>query len=92
FSDVLVAYMLMHSDLKKIQGRITWIWSRYLDVSEFATAAVATNTALDLARNLIDDVLPAFKHHSITSLMNEFYLPYCLRQGFTAEQALVSNH
>ncbi|KAF6825662.1 hypothetical protein CPLU01_10162 [Colletotrichum plurivorum] len=62
--DAIFFFQLLWRDLFDIRMRIRAIWRRHMgDQLKFdlASAAVATNTALDLARHLIDDALPDFE-------------------------------
>lgn len=86
--EVLFAYTLMINDLDKIRARIQWIWTNYRDGSfELVAAAIATNTACDLARNLMEDMAPMFKAHGgAKQIAKRFYVSECIAKGF----ALVS--
>ncbi|KAG8157275.1 hypothetical protein KVR01_012983 [Diaporthe batatas] len=86
--EALFAYALMIDDLTKIRARIGWIWANYRDgLSEPASAAVATNTACDLARNLMEDMAPIFKAHGgPVEIASKFYLCQCLDNGFFLDE------
>ncbi|RSL61004.1 hypothetical protein CEP54_006430 [Fusarium duplospermum] len=59
FDDIYFAFMALIMDLESIKGRIRWIWSRHcMGEFDLAAAAVATNTAVSLARGLIEEVEP----------------------------------
>lgn len=89
--EALFAYALMINDLIKIRARIGWIWANYRDgLSEPASAAVATNTACDLARNLMEDMAPIFKAHGGPSeIASKFYLYQCVAKGFSLVSWLI---
>ncbi|XXH04045.1 GTP cyclohydrolase II [Hypoxylon texense] len=60
--DVIIATTMLINDLNVIRSRVEWIWSNWRDgFFDLAAAAIATNTAIDLARNLMDDVVPLIK-------------------------------
>ncbi|KAF6787604.1 hypothetical protein CSOJ01_15197 [Colletotrichum sojae] len=62
--DAIFFFQLLWRDLFDIRMHIRNIWGRHMrDQLKFdlASAAVASNTALDLARHLIDDALPDFE-------------------------------
>lgn len=64
FEDAIMAFAMMLDELTKIRSRIEWIWTNHRDGHlELATAAMATNTAIDLANDLMEEVLPVFKDH-----------------------------
>ncbi|KAK0666605.1 hypothetical protein QBC41DRAFT_397761 [Cercophora samala] len=91
--DALVAYTMLMNDLSKIRARISWIWSNYrTGLFDAAAAAIATNSAIDIARNLMEEMLPIFKQHGAWSLTNKFYLACCLRKGYSIMQALDEDH
>ncbi|KAH8172494.1 hypothetical protein LIA77_06749 [Sarocladium implicatum] len=87
--DVLFAFTVLLNDLMRIRSRIEWIWSNHRDgVFDLAASAVATNTALSLARGLIEEVAPLFESQDegVWEVINKFFLLTCLRKGFKAEQ------
>ncbi|CEI70950.1 hypothetical protein FVEN_g9682 [Fusarium venenatum] len=88
--DALVTYTIMVSDLNQIRSYIGWIWSNYRDGHfDLANTAVATNTGIDLARNLIDQVLPIFEEHGGASTILERFSFICgIRDGFSENDIL----
>lgn len=83
--EVLFAYTLLVNDLIKIRARIEWIWTNYRDGHfELVSAAIATNTACDLARNLMEDMAPMFKAHGgAIEIAKKFHLYQCMVKGFS---------
>ncbi|KAI1505393.1 hypothetical protein F5X99DRAFT_367839 [Biscogniauxia marginata] len=84
FEDLMIALTLLINDINSIRSRIQWIWSNYRDgFFDLAAAAIATNTAIDLARNLMEDVVPMFKDHGgIWEVLNKFYLLQAMMKGY----------
>jgi hypothetical protein len=82
--EVLFAYTLLYEDLYKIRARIKWIWMSYHGGHmELVAAAIATNTACDLARNLMGDMAPMFKAHGgAMKAAHLFYVFQCILAGF----------
>lgn len=63
----------MWKDLKGIRDQVGCIWSSYKTGDlDLAAAAIATDAAIDLAKNLIDEVLPVLKPHHIGQLAGKF--------------------
>lgn len=87
--EVLFAYSLLMNDLAKIRARIEWIWTNYRDGRfELVAAAISTNTACDLARNLMEDVSPTFKvHGGASKIAQRFYFKECIEKGFSSVSA-----
>ncbi|KAK6221179.1 hypothetical protein QIS74_04908 [Colletotrichum tabaci] len=88
--DVLLAFTVLLNDLDRIRARIEWIWSNHRD-GKFdlaAAAAVATNTAISVARGMIEEVAPLLdaQDRGVSGVLNKFYLMICLQKGYTAEQ------
>lgn len=83
--EVLFAYALLMNDLGRIRHRIEWIWTNYReDGLELVAAAIATNTACDLARNLMEDMAPMFRAHgSAIRIARHFYFSQCMAAGFS---------
>ncbi|KAI2465388.1 hypothetical protein F4781DRAFT_26414 [Annulohypoxylon bovei var. microspora] len=82
--DLFIALTMLINDINKIRSRIQWIWSNYKDgYFDLAAAAVATNTAIDLARNLMDDVEPMFKDHGgLWKVLNKWYQVQMMMKGY----------
>lgn len=57
--EALLVYILMLHDLGKTRDIITKIW---ISIPGPASAALATETAFALARNMMEDVLPVFEN------------------------------
>lgn len=82
--EALFAYTLMITGLNKVRSHIGWIWKNVSDgLSDLAAAALATNTACDLARNKMEDVLPLFERHGgAVEIARNFFLAQCKMKGF----------
>ncbi|RSL78304.1 hypothetical protein CEP51_008303 [Fusarium floridanum] len=68
--DALVAFAMMCRDLTEIRQFISSLWSYLVspddeedDGVDPAVVAVVTNTAIEFAANIIEDMLPIFKEH-----------------------------
>ncbi|KAF4440758.1 hypothetical protein F53441_12209 [Fusarium austroafricanum] len=85
FHDAVIAYVVMLNDLNKIRSHIEWIWLNYREgIFDLANAAVATNTGIDLARNLIEQVEPIFEDHGgACDIGQRFSLIVAMREGIT---------
>lgn len=88
--DAVAAYFMLMNDLSRIRSTIKWIWGNYRDrLFDVAAAAVATDTAIDLARGIIEDVSLVCKDHGGTlDMIKTFYVLCCLRKGYTESQIL----
>ncbi|KAH7121673.1 hypothetical protein EDB81DRAFT_732501 [Dactylonectria macrodidyma] len=92
--DVLFAFTAVINDLNRIRSRIEWIWSNHRDGKlDLAAAAVATNTAISLARGLIEEVIPLLNKQDggAWGVLNKFHLMNCLRKGYEPEQVYLNN-
>lgn len=83
--EVLFAYDLMMRDLSTIRAQIDWIWRTHRDDGlELVAAAIATNTACDLARNLMGDMEPMFKARGgAIEIAHKFFVFRCMVEGFS---------
>lgn len=83
--EVLFAYTLLINDLMVIRNRIQVIWTNYRETGfDVVAAAVATNTACDLARHMMEDMGPSFKAHGgVVRVGRMFYMVQCLMNGFS---------
>lgn len=87
FEEAIFAFGLMMDDINRIRSYIKWIWSNYRDgVFDLAAAAVATNTGIDLARNLIDQVVPLCKPHGgACKIAQKCFYIQAMVKGFTTD-------
>lgn len=83
FEDAIVAYTMMMNDIQDIRSRIRWIWENYKKgLFTLSGAAVATDTAIDLARSATEEVTPLFKdHNGIPGMIQSFFHYHCLLKG-----------
>ncbi|KAK9235391.1 hypothetical protein V1525DRAFT_271654 [Lipomyces kononenkoae] len=87
--DIIFAFMVLVNDLNRIRNRIKWIWSNHRDGSfDLAASAVATNTAISLARGLIEDIVPLFDGHEggAWGIVNKFFAMCCLSKGYKKDE------
>jgi hypothetical protein len=91
--DAIFAFALMIDDLNKIRQEIRHIWAGYRDRTfELAAAAVATNTAVDLARNLADEIDPLLRPHGgFWEIAQKFYLIIAATKGFFSFEGMNDN-
>lgn len=65
--EFMLALAMIINDLNRIRSYVMGIWTNYKDgILDLTAAAIATNTAIDLGRNLTEDIAPAFKIHGGT--------------------------
>ncbi|KAI0007258.1 hypothetical protein F4779DRAFT_592862 [Xylariaceae sp. FL0662B] len=82
--EVLTYLSMLANDVSRIRSYVRWIWDNHKKgLFDLATAAVTTNTAIDLARNLMDDIEPMFKEHGgIWQVLNKLYLVQAMARGY----------
>lgn len=86
--DLLFAFTVMMNDLARIRATVRWIWENYnKGVFDIAPAAVATDTALALARGIIEEVEPLFKdfEQGTWGVHQKFFIACCLRKGYNID-------
>ncbi|TVY79519.1 hypothetical protein Focb16_v009780 [Fusarium oxysporum f. sp. cubense] len=89
--EALVAFTIIINNLSQIRCYIEWIWSNYRDgYFNLANAAVSTNTKINLARNLINQVLPVMKDHSSACTILEKFSFVCAWRDRVPEDDIVS--
>ncbi|KAI0903890.1 hypothetical protein F4823DRAFT_629042 [Ustulina deusta] len=71
------------NDMNRVRAHVRWIWSNYkIGRFDLAAAAIATNTAIDLVRNMMEDILPLLNHHGgLGNMLHEFHVLQCLMKG-----------
>ena len=90
--DAMMACKGLVNDLNSIRNCIISIWtalSGFKDGSvDAAVAAVTTNTAIDLARNIIEQVLPVLEAHgNPCQVFEQWARWYAEAEGFTEDEA-----
>ncbi|OBR02075.1 Ank-repeat protein mbp1 [Colletotrichum higginsianum IMI 349063] len=92
--DVFFAFTVLVNDLSRIRSRIEWIWSEHRNgIFDLAAAAVATNTAISVARGWIEDISPLLgaQDGGLEGILNTFYFMACRRNGFAVEQVYLAD-
>lgn len=85
--DAFMAYAMMIADLNKIRTQVRWIWSNYkARIFDAVTAAVATDSAISLARNVLEEMAPIFKFRDPYLLAHEFFIFVAGRRGHGPDQ------
>lgn len=74
--DAIFAFAMVVHDLNNIRQEIRHIWAGYRDgIFELAAAAVATNTAVELARNVAEEIDPLLRPHGgFWKIARKFYI------------------
>ncbi|KAI0383379.1 hypothetical protein F5Y04DRAFT_287511 [Hypomontagnella monticulosa] len=75
FADATMAVAMLLDDINKIRDHIGWIWINCkVGLFDLAAAAITTNTAIDLARNLMQEVMPLMEEHGgLEKFLKHFY-------------------
>lgn len=94
------AYFALLEDLRRIRSRVGWIWTNQkAGNADHAAAAIATNTAVSLARGLAEDANPLLDAYpgGVAGLVNhvfwriaestDYSLDKCLRPGYPPDHA-----
>ncbi|RMJ04643.1 hypothetical protein CDV36_014687 [Fusarium kuroshium] len=87
FGDAIFALVALLDDFTRLREEVRSLWKRHLEGSlDLAAAAVATNTAFELARSMEDEVKPLFdKHNGLTDIMAQYFRQMCTACGIDAE-------
>jgi hypothetical protein len=87
--DAFMAYAMMISDLNKIRAQVRWIWSNHrAGIFDAVAAAVATDSAISLARDVLEEMAPIFKFRDPYILANEFFDVSAGIEGRSPDQIL----
>ncbi|KAK9439767.1 hypothetical protein VB005_04382 [Metarhizium brunneum] len=91
--DAFFALVAILNDMDRMRSRVEWIWSNYrAGLFDVTSAAIATNTAIGLVRDMMDDVLPIFDAHGgYHRMLQKFYVVQCLNKGFAIEDLFMEN-
>ncbi|KAG6011990.1 hypothetical protein E4U43_007999 [Claviceps pusilla] len=82
--DAFFALTALVNDMNQVRSRVQWIWSNYkIGIFDLAAAAIATNTAIDLVRNMMEDVIPLLNTHGgLGHMLERFHVMQCMRKGW----------
>ncbi|KAG6081582.1 hypothetical protein E4U30_006691 [Claviceps sp. LM220 group G6] len=90
--DAFFALTALVNDMNQVKAHIRYIWASY-DTGNFdlTAVAVATNTAIDLVRNLMEDVEPLLEAHGgLGKMLMQLHAMHCMMEGMSPEEVLSS--
>ncbi|KAI1115971.1 hypothetical protein F5Y14DRAFT_408804 [Nemania sp. NC0429] len=90
YEDIIFALHALMNDLNRFRTRIEWIWDAYAQgLFDLCAAAIATNTAIELARNLMDEITPDLDAHGgAWKILQKFHLLLCMMDGHTPDELI----
>ncbi|KAF2993588.1 hypothetical protein E8E13_000745 [Curvularia kusanoi] len=85
--DFFMLHLLLH-DLARLRTEVSRAWEGYKQGGhDLIAASITTNTAVDLARSMIEDSKSAFaKHGGAIRMLQVYYAAQCLEQGSSEAQ------
>ncbi|KAI1437888.1 hypothetical protein GGR50DRAFT_612235 [Xylaria sp. CBS 124048] len=88
FEHAVFSLTVVINDMNRVRSRIDGIWSSYkVGAIDLVAAAVATNTAIDLVRNMMEDILPQLKRHGgLRTMLRKFHVIQCLMKGKSVDE------
>ncbi|KAI0550364.1 hypothetical protein F4679DRAFT_208740 [Xylaria curta] len=93
FEHAIFALTNIINDMNRVRAHIRWVWSNYkIGAFDLAAAAITTNTAIDLVRNMMDDILPLLnKHGGLSVMLRAFHTLQCVMKGWKIESIFVES-
>lgn len=75
-------YLLLH-DLNKLRTEVSTAWAGYKNgMHDLIAASITTNTAVDLARSMVDELKSTFaKHGGASRMLHVYHAAHCLGVG-----------
>jgi hypothetical protein len=88
--ETMFALAALIHDMNRMRKKIRSIWRSYKeDKIDLAAAAIATNTGIDLIRNMMEDVVPLLnQHEGLRRNLQRYNYVTCIDAGFTEEQIM----
>ncbi|KAG5962805.1 hypothetical protein E4U58_003743 [Claviceps cyperi] len=88
--DAFFALTALVNDMNEVKAHIRYIWASYVTGNFDLTAvAVATNTAIDLVRNLMEDVEPLLEAHGGLGIMlTQLHAMHCMMEGMNPKEVM----
>ncbi|KAI0147263.1 hypothetical protein GGR57DRAFT_494006 [Xylariaceae sp. FL1272] len=92
--DIIFALGILMDDLNRFRERIKWVWAAYAQgVFDLCAAAIVTNTAVELARNLMDDIQPDLDAQGGPwEILQKSHLVICMLNGHAPETIIGPMH
>ncbi|KAH8881079.1 hypothetical protein GQ53DRAFT_889086 [Thozetella sp. PMI_491] len=92
FEDAIFAMTLLINDMNRIKAHVVNVWSNYkIGVFDVTAAAIATNTAIELVRGMMEDVLPALaRQGGFEPMLQKFYSLQCFMKGWNPSTLTVA--
>ncbi|KAG6032127.1 hypothetical protein E4U19_007687 [Claviceps sp. Clav32 group G5] len=88
--DAFFALTALINDMNEVKAHIRYMWASYVTGNFDLTAvAVATNTAIDLVRNLMEDVEPLLEAHGgLRIMLTQLYAMHCIMGGMDRKKVM----
>ena len=85
--DFFALYLLLH-DLSKLRTEVSHAWAGYKQGGhDLIAASITTNTAVDLARSMTEDLKTTFaKHGGAIRMLQIYYVSQCVAAGTSEAQ------
>ncbi|KAI1420352.1 hypothetical protein F5Y12DRAFT_788329 [Xylaria sp. FL1777] len=93
FEHAIFALTSVINDMNRVRAHVRWIWSNYkIGTFDLAAAAITTNTAIDLVRNMMEDILPLINRHGgLGTMLKKFHVLQCLIKGWSVDNILTKD-
>ncbi|KAI0973477.1 hypothetical protein F4678DRAFT_477921 [Xylaria arbuscula] len=87
FEHAAFALTSVINDMNRVRAHVRWIWFKYkMGEFDLAAAAIATNTAIDLIRNTMEDILPLLdRNGGLRHMLKKLHILQCLMHGWNIE-------
>ncbi|KAG6156648.1 hypothetical protein E4U37_008352 [Claviceps purpurea] len=88
--DAFFALTALINDMNEVKAHIRYMWASYVTGNFDLTAvAVATNTAIDLVRNLMEDVEPLLEAHGgLRIMLTQLHAMHCIMGGMGRKEVM----
>ncbi|KAF2106597.1 hypothetical protein BDV96DRAFT_638144 [Lophiotrema nucula] len=82
--EVFLAFHLLLADINNVRAEVSKAWERFKRGQiDLVTASITTNTAVDLARAMEEDLGDLFaRHGGVENMLFAFYTSQCVLAGF----------
>ncbi|TQV90717.1 hypothetical protein IF1G_10669 [Cordyceps javanica] len=87
FEETIYELLMLIDDMNTARASIRSIWKNFRDgYLDLVPAAITTNTAIELLRSMIEDVLPSVeKHDGLQRCLEKCYMVKCMVKGFSLD-------
>ncbi|TGJ80643.1 hypothetical protein E0Z10_g8123 [Xylaria hypoxylon] len=92
--DSIVTLTIFLNNVNDIRDHLKWVWLNYKNGGfDLAAAAITTNTAIEIVRQMMEDIEPSLKlDDGVGPMIKKIYMLQCLEEGRSMKDIIDPNN